>query len=204
MLKYTYNKKQAQILFLSYGAISVVTAIFYFLQNTEHLTGGNIAFAKAVWLAYAILFWYVLPTVIIYDSRTPGVWRMIFKIFLANMLFRAVVELLLMYVWHNWSTDYGISHDIFSIVLLLVLAVKNHKSLHEPTFISVIVVLPMMFLVEIYFVEYMTENISEAGGNIFFVPDGSEHSYIIHVTWIVNILLTIYLYYFSRAVIYEK
>jgi hypothetical protein len=205
MLKSSSNhKKQKLILHSSYAIIAVATIVFYFIQNTSQLSGGNIALAKTIWLAYAILFWFALPTILILDSRTPGVWKLIFQIFLANMLIRAIFELLMLYVWNNWSTDYGVSHDIFSIALLSALAVKNRKYLNNFLFSSTIAVFFLMFVAEIIFVSYMASNITGAGSSVFFVPDSNEHRQIIIVTWVVNILLTIYLYYFSRALIHEK
>jgi len=178
--------------------------IFYFLQNSSQLSGGNIALAKTFWLTYTILLWFVLPAILISDPRTPNTWKTIYRIFLTNMIVRAIVELLMIYAWFNWRIAYGLTHDILSIALLLILALKNKQSLHNTFYRSTLIVFLLMFIIEIIFVSYMSSNIPDAGSQIYFVPEGKEHSLIISITWVVNFLLTIYLYYFSRTWLNEK
>ena len=201
---FSNQKQQSLILFSSYAVTAIATSIFYFLQNNAQLLGGNIALAKVIWLAYTILIWFILPAILIAAPQTPNAWKSIYKIFLANMLFRAAFELLMIYVWLNWSTTYGIAHDVFSIALLSWLTLRNRDNLHEIFFSSITAVFLLMFVIEIIFVLYMTSTISEAGSSVYFVPDSSEHSQIIFFTWTVNFFITVYLYYFSRAWTHEK
>lgn len=101
--------------------------LFYVVQNRGWLEGGNIALPKLLWLAYAILFWFCLPALIVLDTRTPAVWRRIYAIFLVNMLLRAALELFMMYVTNSWSPYYGIGHDLFTILLLFTMAAMYRK-----------------------------------------------------------------------------
>ncbi len=205
MKKLLYNRgKQVLILFSSYTLTAISCITFYFLQNESQLTGGKVALAKAIWLGYTILVWFIIPTILILDARTPVIWKSIYQIFLSNMLLRAIIELLMIYTWLNWDTDYGIAHDVFSIVLLSTLALKNRAYIKDALFNTTLIIFILMFVVEIGFASYMASSIAGAGSSIYFVPDNDEHEKIIFITWIINLLITVYLYFFSRAWLHEK
>ena len=45
---------------------------FFLAQNHLALTGGAIAWQKGLWLGLAVLYWFVLPVLIVCDARLPG------------------------------------------------------------------------------------------------------------------------------------
>ena len=183
-------------------SVVIVTAmaavLFYVVQNRGWLEGGNIALPKLLWLAYAILFWFCLPALIVLDTRTSAVWRRIYAIFLVNMLLRAAVELFMMYVTNSWSPYYGIGHDLFTILLLFTVAAMYRKHLQSGLFLINLFVLVAMFIIEIGFVLYMLYNVSSGEHTVYFVPGEQQHAAVLQISWLVNVLLTIYLYAFSR------
>ena len=178
--------------------IVLLAAGFYTVQNSGRLHGGEIALPKLIWLSYAIFFWYCLPLLLILDKRIGAGWRTIYSVFLVNMLIRAVIELIMMYTYRNWSPYYGIAHDVFSIALLagLLLVYRNHVK--TDIFFGFVVIVLLMFLVEIAFVLYMLANVIESGSAVYFVPDGDGHGFILGVTWLVVFVLTAYLFMFTR------
>ena len=172
--------------------------LFYVVQNRGWLEGGNIALPKLLWLAYAILFWFCLPALIVLDTRTPAVWRRIYALFLVNMLLRAAVELFMMYVTNSWSPYYGIGHDLFTILLLFTVAGLYRKGLQRGLLLINLIAIVAMFVIEVGFVLYMLLQVSGGEHTVYFVPGDQQHAAVLQITWLVNILLTIYLYAFFR------
>ena len=178
--------------------MGLAALLFYVLQNSGRLEGGNIALPKLLWLSYAILFWYCLPVLIVLDARTAAVWRRIYVIFLVNMLLRATIELFMMYVTSSWNPYYGIGHDLFTIILLFTLAIVYQKQVQRGLLLTNLYIVVAMFAIEVGFVWYMLLNVSGGEHAIYFVPGDQQHAAVLQITWLVNILLTIYLYAFSR------
>ena len=181
-----------------FSIIFVAATGFYFAQNSGRMEGGEIALPKLIWLSYAVLFWFCLPVLLIMDKRIRPGWRKIYVLFLVNMLFRAVIELLMMYVYRNWSPYYGIAHDVFSIALLGSLLLVYRNELKPDIFFGFAVTVLCMLLVEIVFVLYMLANVVESGTTIYFVPNGDGHADILNITWLVVLVLTAYVYIFTR------
>ena len=181
-----------------FSIIIVAATCFYFAQNAGRLEGGEIALPKLIWLSYAILFWFCLPALLIVDKRIKPGWRKIYVVFLVNMLIRAVIELLMMYVYRNWSPYYGIAHDVFSIALLGGLLLIYRNELKPDIFFGFALTVVFMFFVEIGFVLYMLANVVERGTTIYFVPDGDGHAGVLRITWLVVLILTAYIFMFKR------
>ena len=188
-------RTRVSIMFLS---IVLAAVGFYLLQNTGRITGGNIALPKLIWLAYAILFWFCLPFLFLLDKRITHRWQIVYRIFLINMLVRAVVELFMMYVTHNWSPYYGIAHDVFSILLLVTLVMRYQSSLPRDLLYGYALVLLTMFVVEIGFVIYMVIEVQGNGAAVYFVPGDDRHTGILAITWLVVSMLTVYTVMFTR------
>ncbi len=175
-------------------ALGVAGLVFYQLQNAGVLSGGRIAAAKVVWLGLPILFWYILPALIVVDRRTaPGI-RRAYGLFLINMLIRGIAELWLMYESKSWDYRYGIGHDLFSMLLLVWLGQRQRDTGALDRLLSRnLFVCAGMFAIEMGFVWYMMFRVGTAGGaQVFFVPPDPEHASILLATWVANILFLIY------------
>lgn len=175
----------------------VVAMTFYYVQNGGYLAGGDIAFTKLVWLSYAILYWFVLPLLIMLNNAVPDMWRRIYQVFFLIMLARAVCELIMMYVFSNWSPYYGIAHDAFSIFALTGLIVLNYGRISKGIYLYTACVIIAMLIVEIFFVQYMVSNVNSEN-IVYFVPFNEIHNRVLTSTSTINILLTVYLYVFTR------
>ena len=55
-----------------------------------------------------------------------------------------------------------------------------------------------MFAAEIGFVFYMIENVIENNAIVYFVPEGDKHMNILAITWLVVLMLTAYIFVFTR------
>lgn len=108
---------------------AAVSAVFYYRQNWVGQVGGPISVEKMLWLHYAITTWFVVPAFLVRQSRLARPLRLILGSFLASMLARGVAELWLIYVAFGWSPLYGISHDLFNIVLIAVLRRGRRRQL---------------------------------------------------------------------------
>lgn len=180
-------------------------AMFYSAQNYFHVIGGVIAIPKLLWLSLVLLAWYAIPLLVSLDVRVVRNIRYIYKIFLWNMLARAVIELWMLYITHSWHPFYGIGHDLFSLLLLMVLMHRLppcSRALDKLCLLNLWVI-SLMFIIEISFAWYMARYFITTGPHaIYFVPDDPEHARMIQYTWWVVGSLAVYFFEFSRRWLY--
>ncbi len=188
-----------------------LTVGFYLTQNHTGLIGGEVAFSKAVWLALAILFWLLLPALILVDARTVHASRRPFAWLLGLMAARGVIEGLMLYVYNNWSPLYGIAHDVLCIGVVgaMAMPLMARQRSHLPAAIRRLgqhaMVTSLMFLPEIYYAWYMRANFHTQGSQaIYFVPDNGQHALVLGITTTVNVLLIAYLFWFVPHWLHDK
>jgi hypothetical protein len=190
-----------QTLFYSVIALlSGVAAIFYSLQNSAVLPGGQIALPKIVWLGLAIVCWYIIPAFLVFDKRLVEL-RWLVGILLGNMLLRGIIELWMMYQLHNWHPYYGIGHDILSSLVCIFLAIfSTAKSTSKSRWLaSYFAVMALLFVIEAGFAWYMLTYVQSATGeSVYYVPAASQHSMILTITSVVVIVTLAYLFVFIR------
>jgi len=186
-------------------ALLIVSALaFYVFQNRYAPVGGSIAPAKLAWLAFAILFWIVLPAFIALDGRVPETLRQAFATLFVLMVARGVVELWMLYVTLGWSPWYGIAHDVVCLAAIAVCALRaQQRGAYDSPFgawMGVhLAVTAAMFLPEIYFAHYMVTNFATTGeGAIYFVPGDPRHQTVLQVTATAAGLLAVYAPVFLR------
>ena len=186
------------------AAWAVGALVFYAVQNRLRPVGGDISFAKLAWLAYAVLFWFVLPLLLSADPRLPAAWRRPFVVLLALMLARGVAELWMLYVSLNWLPWYGIAHDVVcALALGAFLAVLEPHGGLQRTIRGHLAVTTALFVPEIYFAWYMVTYFNTRGESaIYFVPDDPAHATVLSVTAAVVICLTVYLPLFISRWLY--
>lgn len=88
-------------------------------QKDPSRLGGPIAFEKALWLAFAIYAFLVLPLAFALDARLSPDLRLAFQLVAVWWWFRAVAELVLMYGFKAWKPPYGVGHNLVCIGLLV-------------------------------------------------------------------------------------
>ncbi len=198
MIKNTYC---TGVIFFTFAIIG-----FYYLQNQPNRIGGAISFPKTCWLGLAIFYWYFLPLILLLDKRSQNkyfYWGI--RLFFASMLLRAFLELYLMYGKQAWLYEYGITHNILSVIVLIAVIIsvekmpKKTKPLALPLKITLYILL-LMFFAEIYFSGYMLFNVkSEQQNTIWFIDNSQEHWLNNAITTAMVILLTIWqiIFYFQ-------
>ena len=204
MSTYVFEGRLRVEALLAMSIVAAAAAVFYFRQNRRAAAGGKIAIPKLFWLAYAILYWYVLPVLIMRDYRAHLEIRRLYAIFFANMALRGLIELPMIYRWRNWHPYYGAAHDAFSIVLIALLAARaGVPSPLDSLLRRHGIVVAAMLAAEIKFALYFAKNFHTQGEHaVYYVPGNGEHSAILRFTTVVVALLTIYLGYFTYEWLY--
>lgn len=190
-------------LFSALVGLIVSTLAFYPLQNHGVLPGGQIAPVKLAWLAYAVLFWYMLPGLLLCDRRISKAVRLSVIVLLVGMLARAAVELYMMYVTSNWHPWMGIGHNLFMFSLMLLVLRATFRTI-ESLYWTYLSVATAMFIPESGFAWYMLMNASEPGNAVYFVPDDPQHDGIMILTFACVVALTMYLIHFLRQWLYGQ
>jgi len=122
---------QPGLLLAAAAALVLLSALFYWRQNFKGQIGGAMSIAKILWLDYAIFAWLVMPALLLFSVPLSEGWRRLFIAHLINFGLRAVIELVLLYVFVAWSPLYGIAHDLFSIALIAWLAPHDASILYH-------------------------------------------------------------------------
>lgn len=178
----------------------VTSSIFYLLQNAAVFVGGAIALPKLIWLTYAILFWYCVPLLIVFDKRVSRPFYFAFVVLVINMSIRAIVELWMIYFTHSWHPYYGIAHDVFSVIAVAIMfLILERKTYLDAILSKYLLVLALMFVAECIFAGYLLDVMWKSSEAVYFVPDDTDHVFILNVTWMVVSLLTVYFVMFSRG-----
>ena len=100
--------------------MSGVGMLFYINQNRAGKMGGKIAPAKMAWLIYVVYLWFVLcPLMLLHPYLQLPIADLVWFAS-GTMWIRGIIELFMMYVSKNWKPPYGIAHDIFSFLGMLV------------------------------------------------------------------------------------
>ncbi len=178
--------------------------VFHLAQNQLALTGGGVALSKSLWLGLAVLFWYVLPVIILIDRRVALALKRPFQLLLLLMVVRGVIEGLMLYVFRNWSPFYGIAHDLLCGALLLGWCARN-RHLRNP--VDRVTDAPLLwrhawatgvlFIPEIYYAWFMQAHFTTQGASpVYFVPDDDAYLQVLTVTTAVNIAICAYLVLF--------
>jgi len=187
-------------------AMCVAALAFHALQNRLALTGGGIAWPKSIWLGCAILYWFVLPALLLRDKRLLPAWRLPFAALLALMGLRGVIELWMLYVSHNWSPFYGIAHDLICLATLWGLALRARAAFgtQRLAFFHAIAT-GLLFVPEIYFAWYMQAHFQTQGEKpLYFVPDDAAHAQVLALTTAADAAALIYLPAFLYAWLHGK
>lgn len=87
-------------------------------QNSHGRLGGEISLAKALWLATALVHFYLIPATLAMDARFSTRDRRVYRIFLVGFVLRAAIELPVMVFTNGWRCGYGISHNFLMLALL--------------------------------------------------------------------------------------
>ncbi|MBS9781485.1 MAG: hypothetical protein KGV56_03230 [Gammaproteobacteria bacterium] len=188
------------------GVIFFALAIigFYSLQNQPNHIGGAISFPKACWLGLAIFYWYFIPIILLLDKRSHNGNGYFYKgigVFFASMLLRAFLELYLMYGNQAWHYEYGIAHNVLSVIILMAVIVSVKKTPDTPLPLKItLYILLLMFCAEIYFASYMVFVVKDGHQAVtWFIDNSAQHNLNNAITSIIVMLLIVW-----QIIFYEK
>lgn len=104
------------------GLVGIVLFGLFFArrQNEKRGLGGRISKPKLVWLLYAVYFWFVVCPLLALDPALTRPLRVILGAFAASMWLRGLAEMFMLYVTKSWRPPYGVGHDVFSMVLIVL------------------------------------------------------------------------------------
>jgi len=211
MSRFTSEAALRRAVTAALSLLAVTAVVFYVLQNHFGVIGGRIAPSKMVWLTFTVLFWLVLPALIVADARTPPLLRTVFLFLLVMMGVRGFVELWMIYVFYNWNTLEGAGHDFVTFVGMLVLGMRAFRAgEHRRTALGGWLAVhagftAAMLLCEISFARYLATYYDTMGTKAtYFLPDEPQHSFMLGVTAAVDAVLAVHLIFFLRHWAYGK
>lgn len=191
--------------------IAIQAAFYRKKQNGMNpWTGGPISWPKAFWLAYTIFSWFFLPIIFLIHPQLDNVVRYLVIFHLLSWWIRGILELFMIYKWFNWSPRYGISHDFFHWLGILIIFILNlqHYSVidtHSFNFLVLVFFGYILFstLAEIYFafsfLQLRTEQ--EKRENIYFASDDPKWIRINRITLSIVLISYAHLLYQSYLAI---
>jgi hypothetical protein len=168
-------------------AVAVVfagTILFALLQNHLGFTGGPISNAKTLWLSYALQMFLVVPFCFWRcDAYSANVRRIFGAVFLSFAI-RGLIELYILYFTRAWECIYGISHDLFTFALVVVLLKKvSNPSAQDRRALRFVPILLCTLIVECFMAWQFSRLASPADG-IYFAAD-TEHFRLVNLwSWI--------------------
>lgn len=192
-----FSVARASLLGLIVAVLAVSGWYFMAAQNSGQLPGGQIAPVKLLWLVLVIFIWYLMPKLLLWHGADDSLSKRLLIIHLVNVWTRALIELYMVYFGHNWLPLYGISHDIFSALLLLLL-LRLYGQQITAVVKTFLLVLTSTFLLETVFAIYMRNQVVSADGPVYFVPMAAAHQPILWLTWGAVVLLILYLMLFFK------
>lgn len=183
--------------------VSGMAVFFYRKQNSRQAwTGGPISWPKSFWLAYTTTTWFFLPFVFIFHPDFPAPLIYFFVAHLLSWWIRGPLELVMIYKWLNWTPRYGISHDLFHILLcgsLLTFALKDlNLSNGAPLTVLALIFAGMIIFatcaeILFAFLFLKARSTQEEQENIYFASDDPKWIFINRVTLTVVIIVMIHL-----------
>ena len=179
--------------------------LFYISQNRDNKIGGKIAPAKMAWLLYVVYLWFFLcPLMLLHPYLQLPIADLVW--FAAGtMWIRGIIELIMMYVSKNWKPPYGIAHDIFSFVGMLVgfwlIYQKNLRYQDIDVLVMTLlgVVTFTFFLETVYaMVFYRLVGTHTVGDDAvwFAGKDNPKFQKVVRLTAILNVPLYLFLFWF--------
>ncbi len=195
------------------AALLVVLAGLAFLhrQNKKAALGGRISRPKLLWLLYAIYVWFLVCPLLAFDPGVPKHIRRILAVFAAAMWIRGLLEMVMLYVTKNWRPPYGVAHDVFSMVILVLglLFYRNHwdalqGTLPTWTFAFMLVLLASLAVETYYAAAFFraVEGRTTGEDGLWFADEKDPRFRRINlVTTLVNVPFFVFLFIFLFAVI---
>ena len=162
--------------------VTVVTLAFGRIQNEGHLVGGDISWAKTLWLNLTIVCFLVLPAIWWRDRRVDARMQAVFGIIFLSFVVRAAIEIPILYLTDWWRCSYGIAHDLATATIAVSLYARaGHASrARESTWLFWLII--TLLLVEAGFA-YAFCSVADPASGAYFASDEAGFRTINLATW---------------------
>lgn len=164
-----------RIIFLYFLISSLLGIGLFFRQNRGKRLGGTISGAKALWLYWTVSVWFFLLPLLLYFWHWP--WGIKFPLLFltCSMWIRGVVEIYMLFISKNWIPPYGIGHNLFTLMGMMLLFGLHFGPLRAASVISIIFVLTMMIslLVETFYAKSfydLVKNKTKGEEGVWYAP----------------------------------
>jgi hypothetical protein len=172
-------------LVFSIAVLSAASAVFAWRQNHLAVVGGPISMAKTLWLNYMLVAMYVVPFFLWRDKTLAPETRSLFGWLFASFALRAPIELWIIFFTRGWRCGYGITHDLFTIGLLIFLRWRTgpEPTRREYVALRVATLLQITLFVEMFMAWEFSKLASPAEG-IYFAADTPHFRLVNAASWI--------------------
>lgn len=173
------------LLVCSIATLSAASAVFAWRQNHIGGVGGPISFAKTLWLNYMLVAMYVVPFFLWRENTLALPTRRLFGGIFMSFALRAPIELCIIFFTRAWRCAYGITHDLLTIGLIVLLrrSMSPDMAQRDSAALRVATLLQITLLVEIFMAWEFSRLASPAQG-IYFAADTPHFQVVNGASWI--------------------
>ncbi|MEM7374047.1 MAG: hypothetical protein AAF587_35975 [Bacteroidota bacterium] len=184
--------------------LTLVLLGFRYRQNNQGSLGGKISLPKSYWLGFALMVYFLLVPVLIWDIHTPEVVRLSLTAFFVVFLLRGIAQLLLMYSLKSWTTKHGIVSNIIGLIALilpvLIFSLFRPGSLEIGSgYVGITALIGSCLLLDSYYAfqfNLLVQGNTQGDKGIWFASaDDSAFSRINTITFYANLILSLALLY---------
>lgn len=172
-------------------AVTAASLVFGWAQNTLHPVGGPISVAKILWLNLTLVIFYVVPFWLWREGTLNSGWRSVFGWVLASFAIRAPIELYIIYRTRLWRCEYGIAHDLFTLLLVSWLAWRRRgtSDVGSRNIASAFIPLLQLTLVVEMFMAWEFHKVASPAAGIYFAAPTVEFTFVNRASWIAVAIL---------------
>ena len=171
-------------------AVTMASFGFGWVQNAFHPVGGPISLAKILWLNLALLVFYVVPFWLWRDVGLEPQARSIFGWVFASFSVRAPFELCIIYLTRWWRCEYGIAHDLFTLLLVSWLTwrwIGTTRS--RPSAATIFIPLLQVTLIVEMFMAWEFHKVASPATGIYFAAPTAAFSLVNRASWLAVVVL---------------
>lgn len=172
-------------------AVTASSLVFGWVQNTFHPVGGPISVAKILWLNLTLLIFYVVPFWLWREASLDLRLRTLFGWVLASFAIRAPIELYIIYRTRLWRCEYGIAHDLFTLLLVTWLAWRRRGTgeARDTNAASTFIPFLQLTLVVEMFMAWEFQKVASPAAGTYFAAPTIEFSFVNHASWVAVAIL---------------
>lgn len=189
-VEFTKRKAGSVWLLVSAATLVALSGAFFYAQNHADHIGGPMSFAKLLWLDYALIAWFLVPTYFWRSTSVSPALRRIYGWHLTGFAIRGIVELWLLYVTHSWIPPYGIAHDLGTIALITMLLATAPRDLapNDGAARRFLTSIRIGLMFEIAFAWLFFQAVQGQTARTWFASDDPVFRFINALTWVAVLL----------------